>query len=407
MPHLASEKQCTGCLACIDACKHQAIFKILKNEHPYVKIDTDKCISCGLCEKTCPIVSPIGCNSVENMNVYGGWAIDKILRINAASGGAFSALAQSFFRIHKNEKVAVFGATLENNRVKHISIESEEDIYRLANSKYIQSNTQGIYNEVIEKLRDGYWIMFSGCPCQIAALYGCLGKKKNVGHLITVEVVCHGIASNEALDLHLKYYHSNKIYSFRDKKNNSQEWKYSQTTTIDIKKEKVKLKREKDIFYSIYSSWLLDRRSCSNCHFAMINRVADITLADFWGLSHPEYYEQGVSLIIANNDKAQLLIQQADTIYIFKESLKIAIEGNPNLYTGYKFIQWHPIVLWPDFFRKILPKKIRLNILVNKFPYKLFWACYKLPTIFLTKHRKKQLIKRLYTNIKTRQLINL
>lgn len=400
MPHLASGKNCTGCLACMDACKHHAIFKILKDEHPYVKVDADKCIDCGLCEKTCPIVSSVEYNHFENMNVYGGWAKDEKLRINAASGGAFSGLAQGLFRIHKNEKVVVFGATLEDNRVKHISIESEEDIYKLANSKYIQSNTQNIYKEVLEKLKNGYWIMFSGCPCQVAALYGYLGKRKNNDHLITVEVVCHGIASNEALDLHLQYYHSNKIYSFRDKKNNTQEWKYSQTTTIDIKRKKIKLKRENDIFYSIYASWLLDRKCCSNCHFAMIDRVADITLADFWGLSHPEYYEKGVSLIIANNNRAQLLIQNTETIHIFKESLQTAVEENPNLYTGYKFIQWHPMVLWPDFFRRVLPKKIRLSILVNKFPYKLFWACYKVPTIFLTKYRKRKLINKLKKKVK-------
>lgn len=406
MPHLASDKNCTGCLACMDACKHQAIIKILKNEHPYVKIDAGKCVGCGLCEKTCPIVSPIECNSVENMNVYGGWVSDEQLRINAASGGAFTGLAQAFFRKHKDEKVAVFGATLSNNRVRHISIETEQDIELLSNSKYIQSNTQGIYKEVAEKLKNGYWIMFSGCPCQIAALYGYLGKRRETDHLITIEVVCHGIASNEALDLHLEHYHSKKIYSFRDKKNNSQEWKYSQTTTIDINGEKVKLKRENDIFYSIYASWLLDRKSCSNCHFAMIDRVADITLADFWGLSHPEYYEQGVSLIIANNDKAYHLIQQADTLYVFRGSLKSAMGGNPNLFTGYKFIQWHPMVLWPNFFRKMLSKKIRFNMVVNKFPYKLLWACYKVPTILLTKYRKRKLIEKLYKNVKTRHLLD-
>lgn len=400
MPHLASGKNCTGCLACMDACKHHAIFKILKNEHPYVKVDADKCIDCGLCEKTCPIVSSIEYNHFENMNVYGGWAKDEKLRMDAASGGAFSGLAQGFFRIHKDEKVAVYGATLENNRVKHISIESEVDINKLANSKYIQSNTQGIYKEVANKLKSGYWVMFSGCPCQVAALYGYLGKRKNNDHLITVEVICHGIASNEALDLHLQYYHSNKIYSFRDKKNCSQIGKYSQSTTLDIKGEKVKIDKKNDIFYSIYTSWLLDRNSCNNCKFSKFNRIADITIGDFWGLSNPEYYKKGISLIMANNRKSDDFIKGIKTIHIFKESYIIAISGNPHLYTGYKFIQWHPMVLWPNFFRRVLPKKIRLSILVNKFPYKLFWACYKVPTIFLTKYRKRKLINKLKKNVK-------
>lgn len=406
MPHLASNKNCTGCLACIDVCKHQAIFKILKNEHPYIKIDVDKCVGCGLCEKICPIVSPIEYNSIENMNVYGGWINDEKLRINAASGGAFTGLAQAFFRKHKDEKVAVFGATLSYNRVQHISIEAEQDIELLSNSKYIQSNTQGIFKEVTEKLKNGYWIMFSGCPCQIAALYGYLGKRRYTDHLITIEIVCHGIASNEALDLHLEYYKSNNIYSFRDKKNCTQKGRESQCTTIDIDGRQVKLKRKDDMFYAIYASWLLDRKSCNNCHFSKLNRVADITIGDFWGLTKVEYYKKGISLIIANNDKANHFVQQADTLYFFRESLKSAMGGNPNLYTGYKFIQWHPLVLWPNFFRKVLSKKIRFNILVNKFPYKLFWALYKVPTILLTKYRKRKLIETLYKNVRTRHLLD-
>ena len=30
MPHLASDRLCTGCLACVDSCKHQAIDIIKK-----------------------------------------------------------------------------------------------------------------------------------------------------------------------------------------------------------------------------------------------------------------------------------------------------------------------------------------------------------------------------------------
>lgn len=140
---------------------------------------------------------------------------------------------------------------------------------------------------------------------------------------------------------------------------------------------------------------MLDRKSCSNCQFSEINRVADITLADFWGLPVPDYYKQGVSLIIANNSKANSLIKNADSIYTFEDSLRTAIDGNPHLFTGYKFIQYHPIVIWPNFFRKVLSKKLRFNILTNKMPYKLFWAFYKLATIYLTKYRKQQTIKKL------------
>lgn len=385
-------------MACYDACNHNAIKIITKNSHQYVRVDINACRECGLCEKSCPIITPIRKNKFEAMKVYGGWANDEQTRIDAASGGGFAGLAHSFFHLHKEDKVAVIGATLVNNRVYHKLIEQEKDIILLTNSKYIQSHTKGIYKDVSKKLKNGYWVLFSGCPCQVAGLYGYLGKKRDCEHLITIEVVCHGIASHEALDLHLEYYKSSHIYRFRDKQKGTQDWKFSQCTTIEQNGKEVKLKRKDDIFYSIYASWMLDRRSCSNCQFSEINRIADITLADFWGLPVPDYYKQGVSLIIANNSKANSLIKNADSIYIFEDSLYTAINGNPHLFTGYKFIQYHPIVMWPNFFQKVLSKKLRFNILTNKMPYKLFWAFYKLATIYLTKYRKQQTIKKLQEN---------
>lgn len=194
MPRLASDKYCTGCLACHDTCRHNAIQVIEKNGMTYVNVDLKNCVECGLCEKACPIVTPVRKNDLVQAHVYGGWAKDEQERLDAASGGAFTGLAHSFFHSHKEEKVAVVGANLTNNRVSHIMVEREEDISLLANSKYIQSNTAGIYKDVVNKLKAGYWVMFSGCPCQVAALYGLLGSKRNNERLITVEVVCHGIA---------------------------------------------------------------------------------------------------------------------------------------------------------------------------------------------------------------------
>lgn len=43
MPQLASEKYCTGCLACYDTCNHKAIQIAHKNELTYVKVDQNKC----------------------------------------------------------------------------------------------------------------------------------------------------------------------------------------------------------------------------------------------------------------------------------------------------------------------------------------------------------------------------
>lgn len=105
-------------------------------------------MNCHLCEKACPIITPVKKNRAEEMNVYGGWANDEQTRIDAASGGGFSGLAQSFFHLHKEDKVAVIGATLANNRVYHQLIEQEKDIVLLTNSNIYKA----ILKEYIKKL---------------------------------------------------------------------------------------------------------------------------------------------------------------------------------------------------------------------------------------------------------------
>lgn len=401
MPRLASNKYCTGCLACVDSCKLDAIDIKYLNGLSYVKVNPDKCVECGLCEKACSIINPLFKNSFTDMRIYGGWCKLDEYRIKGASGGAFAALALSFFSLY--DKVCVVGANLEKNRVRHILIESIQEIELLMNSKYIQSYTRGIYREVLCKLKAGYHVLFSGTPCQIAGLYGFLGKKI-FDTLYTVEVVCHGIAGYEALDLHLEYYHSNKIYSFREK-SDGQYWYASQRTTININNRPIKIERNQDIFYRIFSSWLLDRKSCSNCVYSSFNRVADITLADFWGGPFDECeYQKGVSLIIGNNQHGDDLIKQSDLLYVKKCSLEQAINSNPNLYTGYKFIQYHPLVMFPKIFKKLLPPSLRLSILSNRMPWKCLWGGYKVLTKLhqKTKKRRIELLIKEYKNEKNR-----
>lgn len=389
MPILASKKFCTGCLACVESCKHNAIKPITKNGLKYISIDTTNCVNCGLCEKVCPIITPVKRNSTSNMIVYGGWCKIEKYRINAASGGAFTALALSFFK--KFSKAIVVGSTLKENKAKHILIENSSDIELLMNSKYIQSDVSNIYSSIKQKLHEGYTVLFSGTPCQIAGLYGFLRKEKTLENLYTAEIICHGIPSDEALQLHLQYHHANHILSFRDKKNG---WNNSQNTTIEIKGNPYKVPKKQDIFYKIFSGCLLDRRSCSNCIYSSINRVADITLADFWGKSFDkEDSKKGVSLIIANNPHGNKLIQESPDLYTFNSKLIDAINGQPRLYDGFKYIQYHPVALFPNFFNLILPPKLRLAILTNQMPWKLLWGGYRLMSIIHNKVMKKNILK--------------
>lgn len=392
MIKLAADKVCTGCMACSDVCNVDAISLTLKNNHYYPSVDSAKCVECGRCVKACPIFTPVQKNEVVGMHAYGGWAKDAQMRHNAASGGAFAALATSFCRMHEGE-VAIYGAALrDDNRVEHQRISSAGEIPLLMNSKYIQSITQGVYRKVLEDIRQGLWVMFSGTPCQIAGLYGFLGKKRDYEKLVTIELICHGIPGFEALDIHLQQSNSSRIISFRNK--DMGQGKALRTTIEKNGKHYTFRSRKEDTFHSIFSGWMIDRLSCSNCQYSSLNRVADITIADFWGGALCEAdYKEGVSLIIANNGKADNYVRNSSDLYIYESTLKKAVNSNPNLYNGFKYIQYHPLVMFPNFFRKILPRKLWITIIINHMPWRLFWAVFKVLTILHIKRRRKETLK--------------
>lgn len=393
MPKLASISMCTGCLSCHDRCPHHSIKITFKNGFQYPEINKNECTDCHLCEKACPIITPQQKNQVENMRAYGGWAKDTNTRINGASGGAFAGLAQSYIKAHIGN-VSVYGAALINNTVQHKRITTVEEIPLLMNSKYIQSSTAGIYQKVRLDLSDGLWVLFSGTPCQVAALYAFLGKERDSHKLLTIEVVCHGVASKEALDIHLEHFHSRQIYSFRNKLN-GQYYFFSECTTIEKNGKPYCLNRNKDVFYKIYTGWLLDRKACNNCQFSTLNRMADISLADFWGgVQNTSEYEKGVNVIVANNIRAISFLHEAKEIETYGSTIGKAIEGNPHFYTGFKYIQYHPLVLWPEMCRKVLPQKIWIQVVTNQMPWKLIWGIYKVLTIVNIKRQYKKVRKK-------------
>lgn len=59
MIQLCDNSICTGCMACYASCNQQAI-EIQENNFGFLQpsIKHDVCIECGICVKTCPVLSP-------------------------------------------------------------------------------------------------------------------------------------------------------------------------------------------------------------------------------------------------------------------------------------------------------------------------------------------------------------
>lgn len=333
MPNLPTIEHCFGCSACVDACAKKAIQLVEDANGFYVPhVQKDLCVECGSCEKKCPSLQQkeVLRNRLDEQQIYAAWSTDEDIIQHSASGGVFAQVATEFLD-GKPERI-VYGATLlDDSTVKHIAVEKSKDIYLLQNAKYQQSNATGIYQHVKKSLQAGKEVLFSGTPCQIAALYTFLGQKRD-NNLYTMEVICHGVPTNYLAQVALQLNHAQKIVAYRTK---SQGWaKGNRTKYMGTNGEIVEMPRYRlDFHFRAYLSFHWLRKSCSTCPFAQIQRVADITMGDFWGGNKRKYHNfMGLSVITINNEKGRKLIEQTKRLQLKRTTYLEALGHNQNLY---------------------------------------------------------------------------
>jgi coenzyme F420-reducing hydrogenase beta subunit len=186
-------------------------------------IDTNKCAKCGLCERTCPwtniVANPNHANNTPK--TLAAFAKDESIRLESSSGGIFTVLAKKIL----DEGGIVAGvAQITPTRFGHIIIDNKTDLIKLRGSKYVQADVGLVYRKICTLLKSGRKVLFSGTPCQVAALYAVLGSKVNTPNLYTVDIVCHGTPSVKVFEKYVeeieqKQHDSLQKIFFRDKKN--------------------------------------------------------------------------------------------------------------------------------------------------------------------------------------------
>ena len=332
LPQLCDNKTCTGCLACVNACNKEALTMTTDKEGFYRPLFNENlCVSCGLCEKSCPVISPVKRNDENDIKVFAAWHKNETIRAKSTSGGAFSALASTIL----NKGGFVYGAAYTDDlHIKHIEIDAESDLDKLRLSKYAQSCTDDTFKHVKKRLVEGHLVVFVGTPCQVAGLKNFLHR--DYENLLLVDFICHGVPSNDMLQAYLhwvekKHGKVNHI-NFRDKRKG---W-YDALRVIKTEKDKDIVMRGNNDNYWVGFSINNDlQESCYNCVAQGFPRCSDITIADFWGIGrkvpfgHKNEIEKGISMIIVNNRKVMPLFEEAsETLYVVERTTSEAISGN-------------------------------------------------------------------------------
>lgn len=337
MINIQNKVDCCGCNACGDACAHGAISFITDNEgFWYPEVDTTKCTDCHLCEKVCPIINidKLKKNDFKEPICYAAVHKNYEVRFDSTSGGLFSAFAEKFYR----DKGYIGGAIYnEDWSVRQYISAEKSDLPKLRSSKYQQSNFTGFYRQVRELLKKGEKVLVCGGPCQMAALRSFLGYK-DYDNLLILDYVCRGTNSpmiSRKFNDYLEAKHNSKIV-YKKAKNKELGWKNLTLKNIYANGDNEYITKEANPFTRGYlGTGVFCRTSCYECRFKGFPRIADITLADFWGIEKidPSMFDNiGTSLVLINNEKGKRFFEAIEQkLKTVKLPYETALAGNPSI----------------------------------------------------------------------------
>lgn len=329
---------CSGCGVCATVCPKDCIsFSTGDFGHIYPRIDTEKCIDCKKCQKVCPSLNNFGQQFPKN--AFAGIINNKADYLSSTSGGAAQALSLG---ILKDGGVVYGCASLDEGRVEHIRVGEPNKLVLLKGSKYVQSDVSKVYKQILHDIKDGTQVLFIGTPCQCAAVKALF--KSPPTNLSLVELICHGVPSQKYLfkclekkgvnrkEIGRLTFRTEKGYQLvvYDNEGHNFEPIYESNPLFD--------KGCKDMYYKTFFYGYSFRPGCYTCKFARSERVADITIGDFWGLgvelpaNEIPPHKHGISVILPCTSKGEELLNKvSDLINLYPRPVEEAINGNHQL----------------------------------------------------------------------------
>lgn len=294
-------RACTSCGVCGAVCPTSAITLQLNADGFYRPlIDSQKCIDCSLCVKSCykfdPDIKNLG---LEGKTLYAASAKDGEVVKQTTSGGIADLLAKSL--ISQGYKCIGVTYNCSNNRAEGAIATTDEETNAFRGSKYIQSYSVDAFKQLVNECKTEKCAVF-GLPCQIYGLSRFLeGRGVRDRHLL-IDLYCHGCPSlnlwSKYIGETLKKVNGTKVLgtNFRSKVRG---WgSFYVVVVVEGRPTPIKVvsPRINDPFFTLFFSDTVLNDSCPDCLVRSTLDYTDIRLGDFWGREYVSNNE-GVSAV--------------------------------------------------------------------------------------------------------------
>lgn len=311
----ASEYDCSGCGACTSVCPKEAVELKLNSAGFFTaKVDTNKCINCGLCKKVCTRYDEkFEGVSLYDVPLYALQSRDDATVKKCSSGGIASELAIN--AVSQNQQVIGVLYNTANDRAEHSIAYKTEQLSAFEGSKYLQSNPEKAFRTALynaKNNKDARYVVF-GTPCQIAGFAKSSEMLRIRNQFLLVEIFCHGVPSYKLWDEQCKKIKAKLKASqfdsvqFRYKKN---DW-HSYCLKVDANGNTFCGSRETTLFFQVFFENVLLGDSCYKCRMRQEKSLADIRLGDYWG-SRFQHRSDGVSAVFACTERGREAIKQLE-----------------------------------------------------------------------------------------------
>ncbi len=327
MEKICENEKCYGCGTCCVICPQNAI-SMMEDEitgHFRPTINHEKCINCGLCYKRCPANDKY--KYADNIITYAAYRIDPSKQSGSSSGG----VAAAFYELAISKKWSIVGTVMDSDfRVKMKCSNDGRIIESFKGSKYVQAYTIEALSELKHVLKEKKNVLFIGTPCQCEAAR-CVATGYE-DKLLTVDLICHGVPSNDFLRAYIKWIEKKKKTEIKHVSFRSS---WGEEMILNNGEKDVWHRRMFwDPYLGAFNEGLINNTACFTCPFACEKRCSDITIGDFWGIGSESPFHKPnrkVSVIGVNSKRGYDFLNECTSLVLEERNWSEAVAGNSQL----------------------------------------------------------------------------